>query len=129
MVTVAEELPELAEWVSAGLAEQGREDLIAALERQPIYACSVRGGAAGLLLVPPEVADPPRMDPRKPAGYMYDERRERVYVGRPKGRRFRWWGVTIDAIDGEIIALSVSHPGVLRPAFKKLERRLAKAGG
>jgi hypothetical protein len=110
--TISSELPELAEWTRAGLIEQGRTDLVDALERQPIDRCEFSSSHAALFLIPED----------RSAGYMANTRRERTWVGRPKGPKKRRWGVSIDAIDGEIVLVAISHVGILRSALEKLSR-------
>src|SRR4051794_7029587 len=113
MPTIPEALPELGAWTAAGLEQRGRVDLVAALSRQQIRECShSRGNLATLWLVPRGKAE----------GFVAHPRRERVWIGRPKGVRRRLWAVSLDAIDGEIVHVSVAHPGMLRAALRKLQR-------
>ena len=106
-------LPELALWIRAALEQRGREELVAVVDAAHIHECVFQSDHASIFLVSPERAE----------GMMENPTRERIWVDRPKGVRYRPWAVTLEVIDGAIYHIGVSRPGVLRPALERLCRR------
>ena len=110
--------PELVAWIAAGLAQQGRADLIPAIEVLRIYAAHATASHVSLETIT-------ALDAR---AMMARDDRERISIGRPKGVPARSWSVSIEVIDGRIWHLGLSHPGILRPTFKALAHDLATDG-
>ena len=106
---LASELPELVEYTGAGLAAQGRLDVVDALESMRVYHCRLQTDHVSFSGVPD-----------LPADYMSDADRERIWIGRPPGVRRRSWGISLDVVRGRIFVLAVSHPGILRPKLAAL---------
>jgi hypothetical protein len=107
------ELPELAEYVAAGLAAQGESVLAEHVATMRVHACSIQTRHASLHGV-----DAVELD-----GFMENPRRKRYAVGSPRGVKRRSWVITLDVIGDVIYVLAISHPSVLRPKLLALCER------
>jgi hypothetical protein len=112
---LADELPELVDYIRAGLAQQNRTDLVADIEAAEVHHLSVQSNHAALDLVN-------RLDGE---AMMSHPDRERIWIGAPKGVRRRSWAVSLDVINGRTWLLAVSHPSILREPLRRLARRVA----
>jgi hypothetical protein len=110
-----DELPELVDYIRAGLVEQGRADLVPEIEAAEVHDLDVRTHHAALDLMP-------RLDAK---AMMSHPDRERIWIGAPKGVRRRSWAVTLDVIHGRTWLLAISHPSILRDPLRRLARRVA----
>ena len=104
-IPLAEAAPELAAWIDAGLVTP------AAIL---IHRVSASSGHVSL-----------DTNPDLDAFEMMDHpRRERIWIGRPRGVRRRQWGVSLEVIDDTVWHVGVSHPGILRESFARLAAKL-----
>lgn len=111
-ILLLDAVPELVAYVSAGLGQQGRSDLRVSINKARIHRVEASGGHVFLDLIA-------RLDIGE---LMSDPRREQIGIGSPRGVRRRRWVITLEVIDGQIVALAVSSPGILRTTFRDLAR-------
>jgi hypothetical protein len=111
---LAETLPELAEYIRAGLRQQGRTDLAELLDAAQVYRVAYSSHGFGLHLIPDLDIDE----------LLHDAQREVVAIDRPHGVKPRRWVVDLDVVQGKLWSVGVSHPGVLREAVRQLAQDL-----
>lgn len=111
-IFLTEAVPELAAYIAAGLVEQDRADLLAALGAARIHRVEASSSHVSLDL----------LDGLDVGAMINGPGRERIGIGSPRGVRRRRWIITLEVIDGRLVALAVSYPGILRTTFRDLAR-------
>jgi uncharacterized NAD-dependent epimerase/dehydratase family protein len=100
-IKLADELPELVGYISAGLTKLGRPELISGINAAEVHDVFVRTHGAGIDLVP-------NLDETQ---MMFHPDRERIGIGSPGGVRRRQWAISLEVIQGRIWAVNIAHPG------------------
>jgi len=116
-IKLAEELPELVGYISAGLTKLGRTDLLSGIEAAEVHGVFVRTHGAVIDLVPD-------LDEML---LMSHPDRERIGIGSPGGVRRRQWAISLEVIHGSTWAVDIAHPGILREPLRLLARRVEEA--
>jgi hypothetical protein len=114
---LADELPELVDYIRAGLIKLGRTDLISDINAAEVHDVFVQTHGARIDLVPD--LDATHM--------MSHPGRERMGIGSPGGVRRRQWAISLEVIHGSTWAVNVDHPGILREPLRLLALRVERA--
>ena len=99
-------LPELSDWVERGLTEQGRLEGAEAVAKAEVHRCELSGSSHAVVYLTAK-------------GYG-EQGGESVWVRRPEGAHARSWVVHVELAGNRPVWISISHPGVLRPALRRL---------